>query len=71
MLFSGTDNHLAGLGQMAETISRNKVFQGKAGYEGMLNQRVAALSEILQDNGYGTYMSGKWVSGRGSSTARS
>ncbi|BGP05956.1 hypothetical protein JCM10049v2_001775 [Rhodotorula toruloides] len=60
MLFSGTDNHLAGLGQMAETISRNEVFQGKAGYEGMLNQRVAALSEILQDNGYGTYMSGKW-----------
>ncbi|BGO89497.1 hypothetical protein NBRC10512_003957 [Rhodotorula toruloides] len=60
MLFSGTDNHLAGLGQMAETISQNEVFQGKAGYEGMLNQRVAALSEILQDNGYGTYMSGKW-----------
>ncbi|TKA51631.1 hypothetical protein B0A53_05508 [Rhodotorula sp. CCFEE 5036] len=60
MLFSGTDNHLAGLGQMAETISRQKVFQGRPGYEGMLNQRVAALSEVMRDAGYDTFMSGKW-----------
>jgi arylsulfatase A-like enzyme len=62
MLFSGTDNHLAGLGQMAETISRvdPSLFQGKPGYEGMLNQKVAAMSEILQDGGYETLMSGKW-----------
>lgn len=62
MLFSGTDNHLAGLGQMAETISRvdPSLFQGKPGYEGMLNQRVAALSEILKEGGYETLMSGKW-----------
>lgn len=60
MLFSGTDNHLAGLGQMAETISRQKVFQGCPGYEGMLNQRVAALSEVMRDAGYDTFMSGKW-----------
>ena len=62
MLFSGTDNHLAGLGQMAETISRvdPSLFQGKPGYEGMLNQKVAALSEILQEGGYETLMSGKW-----------
>lgn len=62
MLFSGTDNHLAGLGQMAETISHvdPSLFQGKPGYEGMLNQRVAALSEILQEGGYETLMAGKW-----------
>jgi len=60
MLFSGTDNHLAGLGQMAETINRSPQYQGKPGYEGVLNQRVAALSEILQDAGYSTLMSGKW-----------
>ncbi|MCJ1374816.1 hypothetical protein MMC20_006048 [Loxospora ochrophaea] len=30
------------------------------GYEGYLNERVAALPEILRDNGYHTLMSGKW-----------
>lgn len=58
MLFSGTDNHIAGLGQMAEHMPRNAA--GKPGYEGYLNFRVAALSEILQDSGYETMMTGKW-----------
>lgn len=38
MLMSGTDNHLAGLGQMAETIARDPLYQGKVGYEGILNE---------------------------------
>ena len=45
---------------MAETINRSPQYQGKPGYEGVLNHRVAALSEILQDGGYQTLMSGKW-----------
>lgn len=61
MLFSGTDHHLAGLGQMGETAAREPLFAGKPGYEGVLNQRVAALSEILADAGYETFMSGKWA----------
>jgi arylsulfatase len=35
-------------------------YEGRPGYEGYLNFRVAALSEILQDAGYHTIMSGKW-----------
>lgn len=61
MLFSGTDHHIAGIGQMAEHMGKNReLFDGKPGYEGYLNFRVAALSEILQDSGYLTLMAGKW-----------
>lgn len=47
---------------MAESMARAKKnpFKGRAGYEGVLNQKVAALSEVLQDGGYETIMSGKW-----------
>lgn len=61
MLFSGTDNHIAGLGQMSEHMASGAKYKGKPGYEGYLNFRVAALSEILQDSGYQTILSGKWL----------
>lgn len=58
MLLSGTDNHLAGLGTMAEMIRPNQ--QGKPGYEGYLRRDVATLAERLAVEGYRTLFSGKW-----------
>ena len=58
MLLTGTDNHIAGLGNMGELNAPNQV--GHPGYEGVLNKRVATVASLLQDNGYHTYMAGKW-----------
>ncbi len=46
MLLSGTDNHLAGLGNMGEMIAPEQ--RGKPGYEGHLNDRVVSLAEVLR-----------------------
>jgi arylsulfatase len=58
MLLSGTDNHLAGLGNMGEMLAPEQ--RGKPGYEGHLNDRVVSLAEVLRSGGYHTYMAGKW-----------
>lgn len=58
MLLSGTDNHLAGLGTMAELIRPNQ--KGQPGYEGYLRSDVATLAERLSGGGYRTLFSGKW-----------
>jgi arylsulfatase len=58
MLLSGTDNHVAGLGNMGEMLAPEQ--RGKPGYEGYLNDRVVSLAEVLRSGGYHTYMAGKW-----------
>jgi arylsulfatase A-like enzyme len=58
MLLSGTDNHIAGLGNMGELLTPEQ--RGKPGYEGHLNDRVVSLAEVLGSGGYHTYMAGKW-----------
>jgi arylsulfatase len=58
MLMTGMDNHVVGLGNMAELLSENQ--RGKPGYEGRLNGRAATIATMLHDAGYHTYMAGKW-----------
>lgn len=72
MIMTGTDHHIAGLGNLIEwtNISGQNGPKGSAmstapqrgmpGYEGYLNERVVALPEVLRDAGYHTVMSGKW-----------
>ncbi len=58
VLMSGVDNHLNGLGTMVEMMAPNQ--KDKPGYEGYLNENVVTIPQLLKDNGYHTYMTGKW-----------
>jgi arylsulfatase len=58
MLMTGVDNHLNGLGTMVEGMAENQ--KGMPGYEGFLNDNVVTIPQLLLDNGYHTYMTGKW-----------
>lgn len=58
MLFTGVDNHKAGLGNMMEELAPNQ--KGQPGHEGYLNHNVVTVATLLKDAGYRTYYSGKW-----------
>jgi len=58
MLLSGTDMHVAGLGNMDTLLAPNQL--GQPGYEGDLNHQVVTVASVLRDGGYHTYMTGKW-----------
>jgi arylsulfatase A-like enzyme len=58
MLLTGVDNHRNGVGNLSETMPR--AHHGRPGYQGSMTRNVVTVSQLLQDNGYRTYISGKW-----------
>jgi arylsulfatase A-like enzyme len=58
MLFSGNDNHVAGIGSMFPVKGTPR--EGKPGYENHLTDRIVTVAQLLKDGGYQTFMAGKW-----------
>jgi arylsulfatase A-like enzyme len=52
-LLTGLYQHEAGVGHMVNNLNY-------PGYVGHLNNQCVTIAEVLKDNGYNTYMSGKW-----------
>ena len=58
MLMTGMDNHRVGMGNMYERTAPNQM--DEPGYEGVLNLDAPTFAERLKEEGYRTYMTGKW-----------
>jgi arylsulfatase A-like enzyme len=61
-MLTGVDYHRAGLGGNVEVAADNQ--KGLPAYQGFLRDDVVAVSELLRDGGYHTYMAGKWHVGK-------
>ncbi len=58
MLLTGVDNHRNGVGNLREAMPREHL--GQPGYLGSMSRNVVTVATLLQDNGYRTYITGKW-----------
>jgi len=57
-LLTGVDHHLAGVGNMVDTTPLSQKWSPR--YQGVLNQRVVTIAQLLRDAGYRTSVAGKW-----------
>jgi arylsulfatase/uncharacterized sulfatase len=58
MLLTGADSHVAGVGNLPESLPPEH--RGRPGYLGELAADVVTIASRLRDVGYHTYMAGKW-----------
>lgn len=73
MMLTGVDNHLNGVGAMKEAIDILTQFNPATtamladfpGYRGALNRNVVTIPEVLSQQGYQSYIAGKWHLGDG------
>ena len=61
-LLTGADHHRVGVGNMPESMPA--AHEGKPGYEGVLSDQAVTLATMLKDQGYHTYITGKWHLGK-------
>ena len=62
MLLTGADHHRVGVGNMPESTPAEH--EGKPGYAGVLSDQAVTLATQLKDQGYHTYITGKWHLGK-------
>lgn len=62
-LLTGLYPHQAGMGSMVDVGGR---VRDEGAYQGWLSQNAVTIAEVLKENGYATYMSGKWHVGEDS-----
>lgn len=58
MLMTGYDSHLTGVPNLPLFLPPEQV--GEPGYEGILNNKVQTVATRLKQNGYSTFITGKW-----------
>ncbi len=63
-LLTGLNPQQTGVGHMVSTFGQPTSINIPA-YQGYLNETSATIAEVLKENGYQTYMSGKWHVGGG------
>lgn len=66
MLMTGYDSHLTGVPNLPLFLPPETA--DKPGYEGILNNKVKTLATHLKQNGYNTYITGKWHLGHTENT---